>query len=469
MDLTTLNLKELSIFEHQSERLFRLNSLLKNELDFHGEDSGYSTHGLHAFPAKFPPQLPKKFIEELTKPGEVILDPMAGSGTTLVEAKLLKRVGIGFDIDPIAVLLSNVKTTTLKHSSAELLTYGNQIIRKARHQFLYEKEQMELEFFARFDKKTSGFIDYWFLPETKWHLFSLVLAFEEVLPPNLVPFFRVAFSNIIITKRGGVSLALDLAHTRPHKVKVARGTDGEFYFGEEVYDTLSDNKRRHTTKVIRSVYDSFSKSVEFCIKRISQLPISTSSILSAYGNAFSLPLKDFSVDFIFTSPPYASNAIDYMRAHKFSLIWFGFPIEYLSDHRKLYIGGESTKEFQFAKLTPTCEEVIQQISNIDNKKSQVIHRFYSEMLLMFSEIYRVLKKDRIAVIVIGNSIIKGVDIRVDQCLCEIAELVGFDHSIVGIRELDRDKRMLPVAAKKNLNSQIQQRMHNEFVIGIYKG
>ena len=64
----------------------------------------------------------------------------------------------------------------------------------------------------------------------------------------------------------------------------------------------------------------------------------------------SLPLEDASVDLIITSPPYASNAIDYMRAHKFSLVWLGYPIDNLSKKRKEYIGGEMLKDVSYEKL-----------------------------------------------------------------------------------------------------------------------
>jgi DNA modification methylase len=47
----------------------------------------------------------------------------------------------------------------------------------------------------------------------------------------------------------------------------------------------------------------------------------------SFGNAQQLPLQDNSVDLIVTSPPYASNAIDYMRAHKFSLVWLVTQLE----------------------------------------------------------------------------------------------------------------------------------------------
>jgi len=77
--------------------LEKLSRLLAEDLDFHDQDSGYAFHNFHAFPAKFPPQLPRKFIQSLTIPGDTVLDPMMGSGTTVLEAFLLGRKAIGFD------------------------------------------------------------------------------------------------------------------------------------------------------------------------------------------------------------------------------------------------------------------------------------------------------------------------------------------------------------------------------------
>lgn len=63
----------------------------KPNLDFNDHNTLYATHGLHAYAAKCPPQLVKFGIENYSKVGDTILDPMAGSGTTLVEARLLGR------------------------------------------------------------------------------------------------------------------------------------------------------------------------------------------------------------------------------------------------------------------------------------------------------------------------------------------------------------------------------------------
>ena len=65
-----------------------LSKLLSSDLDFHRDASNLASHALHAFAAKFPPQLPRVFIEGLTVKGETVMDPMMGSGTAIVEAFL---------------------------------------------------------------------------------------------------------------------------------------------------------------------------------------------------------------------------------------------------------------------------------------------------------------------------------------------------------------------------------------------
>ena len=52
------------------------------------------------------PQIPRNLILRYTQPGEWVLDPMVGSGTTLVECKLLGRNGIGVDINYEALMLT---------------------------------------------------------------------------------------------------------------------------------------------------------------------------------------------------------------------------------------------------------------------------------------------------------------------------------------------------------------------------
>ena len=66
-----------------------------------------AAHSLHeiSYRACFKPQLPRFFIERLTRPGEFVYDPFMGRGTTLIEAALLGRIPMGCDINPLSEIL----------------------------------------------------------------------------------------------------------------------------------------------------------------------------------------------------------------------------------------------------------------------------------------------------------------------------------------------------------------------------
>lgn len=72
--------------------------------------SGY-THDFYRYPARFSPQLARAIIELFSKPGDLVLDPFVGGGTTLVEAMALGRHAAGVDISSLATFVSEVKTT----------------------------------------------------------------------------------------------------------------------------------------------------------------------------------------------------------------------------------------------------------------------------------------------------------------------------------------------------------------------
>lgn len=415
----------------------KLISSLSGDLDFHDGSSSDFTHDLHAFPAKFPPQLPRKFIEELTLPGEIVLDPMVGSGTTIVEAFIRGRYGVGVDIDPLALLICRVKTTRL--STGQVYQIGRRIVDKALASSASQTFSSEAA--RRFDSKTRDFINYWFHPDAQAELFALLVGIEQVEDENVRAFLELIFSSVIITKSGGVSLAFDLAHTRPHKVK---------------------------DKPYRSPIKEFDKRLQRNLKSMGALPPTGIRPALCFGDAQKLPLRDNSVDLIVTSPPYASNAIDYMRAHKFSLVWLGHSIDTLSTRRKEYIGGEVTQSVLFEALPTQTQRVVDEVASRDSKKAQVLTRYYSEMTRALGEMFRVLKPDKAAIVVVGSSNMRGVDTLTHTCLVEIGQQIGFEAPHIGVRRLDRDRRMLPARRSRDNNSQIEKRMHEEYVIGFYK-
>ena len=445
--------------------LHNLQDILSQNLDFHSKNSRYASHNFHSFPAKFPPQLPLEFINGLTEPDDVVLDPMMGSGTTVLEAYLTGRKGIGFDIDPLAIMISRVKTTPLKQE--ELIQYSRDIVKGAKYQIQHDSKTLDEMLLRRWDSKTQEFINYWFALEIQRELLALVLRIAQIEDDAIRTFFELAFSAIIITKSGGVSFALDLAHTRPHKAKVVFSKSGKILFGEP-FDEREYSRLKVLTKKLRSPIEEFEKR---CIQNIKGFANENSRALIpdiAYGDAQKLPLADESVDLIVTSPPYASNAIDYMRAHKFSLVWFGYPIEDLSLKRQDYIGGEMVTLIQYETLPDFTSAIVAEISSLNSKRGTVLHRYYSEMMRVLREMYRVLKPGKAAIVVIGNSIMRGKETETHNCFADIGRAIGFQVPKIGVRKLDRNKRMLPAGIETDINSQIQQRMHEEYVIGFYK-
>ena len=69
-------------------------------------------HGLHPYLGKFVPQLAEAFLRRCFAPGQRVLDPFMGSGTTLVEASVLGMDATGIDISAFNCLLVRVKTAT---------------------------------------------------------------------------------------------------------------------------------------------------------------------------------------------------------------------------------------------------------------------------------------------------------------------------------------------------------------------
>ncbi|HSB06356.1 MAG TPA: DNA methyltransferase [Thermodesulfobacteriota bacterium] len=424
-------------FQQELSKREILAALLEGELNFHGEDSGYASHDLHSFAAKFPPQLPRVFIRGLTDPGDIVLDPMMGSGTTLVEALLEGRQGIGLDIDPLALRLGRAKTTTI--DTHRLRDAGQKVLTKANH-LLLEKKSVDQSLSQFFDDQTRAFLDYWFLPDTQRELMALILAIKDIQDEPSRHFLDLTFSSIIITKSGGVSRARDLAHSRPHL----------------------DN-----TKLSKNALEQFSLRLRKNLNSIEELNLNGLAGTIIAGDARSMPLADGIIDLIVTSPPYA-NAIDYMRAHKFSLVWFGKSISDLSKLRAGYIGSERTGQIHDSNLPDRPQRVLQVLQKCDQKKAAILQKYLVEMKTILSEMLRILRRNSAAIVVVGTSIMRGIDIQTHYCLADIAAELGFD--VVGVKQriLDRNKRMMPARFGRKADSMIEQRMHEEYIIGLLK-
>jgi DNA methylase len=79
------------------------------------------THGFYKYPARFSPVFARAVMETFTKPGDMVLDPHVGGGTTLVEARAAGREAVGVDISALAEFVSNVKCTVYSEQELETL------------------------------------------------------------------------------------------------------------------------------------------------------------------------------------------------------------------------------------------------------------------------------------------------------------------------------------------------------------
>lgn len=417
--------------------LDKIQTLLERSLDFHNVKDNNKIHSIHSFAAKFPPSLPRHFIEGLTSPGDTVLDPMAGSGVTLVESLRSGRHAIGADIDPLAIRLCVAKTAQVDPEA--LMEAGQRVVDEA---LLATRLGKPLQIFReRLDDPTRAFLDYWFRVDTQRELAALALALEHETRSAVRTVLEVVLSSTIVTKSGGVSLARDLAHSRPH---------------------------RDTGKKVRSALSSFQASLSRIIDVLRELNgINSTKSHVCLADARDLPIQSSTIDLIVTSPPYA-NAIDYMRAHKFSLVWLGYRIEELSRRRGTYIGAERRVEIETNELPPSTLDVLKPLEERDRGRARVLERYFCEMAAAISEMYRVLRPGGAAVMVVGPSLVRGIQVQTHRLLCDIALQKGFQVAGMAKRSLDRNRRMMPATLGGNSRSTIEKRIHEEFVIGLVK-
>ncbi|MGH9054838.1 MAG: DNA methyltransferase [Acidimicrobiales bacterium] len=173
------------------------------DLSFSGAGNLYATHALHAFAARCPPPLVDWAIRNFSSPGDIVLDPMAGSGTALVEAALLGRAARGADIDPLARLIAKAKATPVDLAALDKTT--TEVARLLHDVRLDDTWRPSLP---------DG--DRWFRPDVAADLARIRQAiFQAGTDADVADLLWVCFSSLIVA-RTSVANARDLVHSRHH-------------------------------------------------------------------------------------------------------------------------------------------------------------------------------------------------------------------------------------------------------------
>ncbi|MGA2286764.1 MAG: helicase HerA-like domain-containing protein [Dehalococcoidia bacterium] len=128
----------------------------------------------HPFPARFDLRLAEEIVASARKQA-LVLDPMAGSGTTLLAAINSGREAIGIDIDPLAVQISRSTVSAVKAEAT--IAAADQVAERAR-QLLASPSSFEWAQNLASDEEV-GFVNYWFPKESCRQLDALARSIEE--------------------------------------------------------------------------------------------------------------------------------------------------------------------------------------------------------------------------------------------------------------------------------------------------
>lgn len=281
-----------------------------------------SLASIHPYPARFIPDIPRELISAMgCDKGAVVLDPFCGSGTTLLAAQRAGFESVGIDLNPIACLISRVKTQEL---SPEFLPVANDVYAQAKNIFD-----------GYVDIPSIPNLDHWFKPDVQKALSSLLKYIDEQSNVNLKNALRLALSSII------VRVSNQESDTR--YAAVDNNYTADYVFGS----FLTACNKIHDAKKGNRV------NLE-CSKIINQ------DILSVLASDFDKP-----VGLVITSPPYP-NAYEYWLYHKYRMWWLGFdPIQV----RTFEIGARPHYQ---KKNGQTEEDFRKQMSSVFDLLSEVL-------------------------------------------------------------------------------------------------
>jgi DNA modification methylase len=320
------------------------------------------THGFHPWAAKYVAEIAREHLTRFSSPGSLVIDPFCGSGTTLVEAALMGRRAIGFDISPVATLISKVKATGLSPQQLEAVpsilteckeaiaaTYNGQ--RGVRPISAFEEATGVA---SEPDKPEFVGLGHWFAVDMIGELAAIRETLtHRVQDPDLRDFLLVAFSAIIVpcSRQEGETRYAAIEKRQPPFT---------------AYNLL-DGRVKEMVRGMREFFETGPHHPPTVVCLDSREP---------------WPVKPGSARLVLTSPPYA-NTYDYYLYHKLRMVWLGLDWE---NAKRNEIGSR----------------------NRHSSLGEGIESYVSDMARCLREVARALEAEGTAVFVVGDSVIGGV-------------------------------------------------------------
>lgn len=259
------------------------------EWDFKGFQTQYLTHHFHSYPARFIPQIPKTFIKLFTEEGDIVIDPLCGCGTAIVEAFLNGRDSIGNDFNPLACLITRTKARLIPDAELDLL--GKKILEVKRY---IDSDHRRREYLRKLPKR------------------------------NISNLFNRDMINEICLIKEGVDELKDKDELYELGLVALSSTIWSIIAAENGIDIFANFHKK-----INSMMST--------IKELGNVVKESPKVTVINGDARNLRIDSKISPLIITSPPYV-NALDYYRVHMYNMLWLGLDYE---NFRKHEIGGHS--------------------------------------------------------------------------------------------------------------------------------
>ena len=350
-------------------------------------------HRWYWFPHSFSPELVEEILQHWKLPqGARLLDPFVGSGTTALVAKQRKLRPVGFDISPLAVLVSKAKTENydiehLRTTQLRILDLAEKIASAGQIDFLPFENSLQLKkAFTHNEFRT---------------LESLRRAIKHKAQGAARLFFTTALlSTLKVFSRG-----------------VASGGWLKWVDKEEATS--------------EEILQEFNHRVEIMIGDVERnlLPHLEADIREFNPLSEKMPASHF--DAVLTSPPYP-NKHDYTRVFHVELAFLGKTEAEIKALRKQMLRSHvegnllpKSENFEIpAKLLKSIRKIE---SHVDRRLPKMLHGYFEDIYLLMENLKSATKHNAPIALVVGNVRYAGVDIPVDDLIVEVAEQCGFAH------------------------------------------